>query len=148
MVHAMCIRNAVLSDAADLAILATELGYASKADEMRNRLSRVLEQDDQFVAVAILEGTIVGWLQACTSEVLETGFRAEIVGLIVSERSRRRGVGRRLVQSAEHLARARGANTIVVRSNIKRLASHEFYPALGYLPAKTQAVYRKELKGS
>ena len=72
MLHAMCIRNAVLSDAADLAILATELGYASKADEMRNRLSRVLEQDDQFVAVAILEGTIVGWLQACTSEVLET----------------------------------------------------------------------------
>jgi GNAT superfamily N-acetyltransferase len=75
--------------------------------------------------------------------VLESGFRVEITGLVVSGEMRRRGVGRSLVAQAETWAAEISAGTIVVRSNAKRVESHEFYPALGYLPSKTQVVYRK-----
>jgi GNAT superfamily N-acetyltransferase len=58
---------------------------------------------------------------------------------------RRRGVGRCLVAVAETWAREISAETVVVRSNAKRVESHAFYPALGYLPLKTQVVYRKRV---
>jgi GNAT superfamily N-acetyltransferase len=78
--------------------------------------------------------------------VLESGFRVEIVGLVVAEDCRRHGVGRELVQRAEQWAAGLGAATVVVRSNTKREESHRFYPALGYAATKTQAVYRKRLE--
>jgi Zn-dependent peptidase ImmA (M78 family) len=66
-----------------------------------------------MVLVAVLEEKVAGWLHAHASEALESGFRAEIVGLVVSEGYRRRGVGRVLVQHAEQWARDIGAEAIV-----------------------------------
>jgi GNAT superfamily N-acetyltransferase len=80
--------------------------------------------------------------------VLESGFRVEINGLIVSPEARRRGVGRALVSRAEEWALQVGAEAIVVRSNVQRIESHAFYPALGYDVSKTQTVYRKRLNSS
>ena len=53
-------------------------------------------------------------------------------------------MGRALVARAEEWAREISAPTVVVRSNAKRVESHEFYPSLGYEAYKTQVVYRKK----
>lgn len=141
----MTIRNAILSDAPEIARLTAELGYSTNAEEIAGRLGRITDRRKQVVIVAVLDGKIAGWMQAHTSEVLESGFRAEIVGLVVTESCRRRGVGRHLVEEAERWAAEIGAPVIVVRSNSKRVESHIFYPALGFSCSKTQAVYRKLL---
>ena len=142
----MTIRDAILSDAAEIARLTGELGYPVNAEETAGRLSRVGDRRKQVVLVAVLKEKITGWIQAQVSEVLESGFRVEIVGLVVAESWRRRGVGRRLVEETERWAIEVGAPAIVVRSNSKRVESHIFYPALGFSSSKTQAVYRKLLK--
>lgn len=89
--------------------------------------------------------TVIGWLQAHAAHIIESGFRVEITGLTVSSKARRGGVGRALVAEAEQWAKTLDAETIVVRSNIKRVEAHQFYPALGYSLSKTQNVYRKSL---
>jgi len=142
----MTIRTALVSDATDIATLTTQLGYAADAVVVAGRLAKLSGLRDHIVLVAVLEEKIVGWLHAHASEALESGLRAEIVGLVVSEGHRRWGVGRVLVQHAEQWARDIGAETIVVRSNTNRVESHSFYPALSYSLSKTQAVYRKLLK--
>jgi GNAT superfamily N-acetyltransferase len=139
------IRNASVCDAEDIAELTAQLGYPADAQAAGRRLARIIGQRDQLVLVAILDNEIVAWIQAQASEALESGFRVEIVGLVVSESCRRRGVGRSLVKRAEQWAAEIGAETLVVRSNTKRVESHRFYPALGFSLAKTQAVYRKGL---
>lgn len=141
----MEIRTATSADAPAMAALSAELGYPADAAAMRSRLERILGRSHQHVVVAIVDGAVAGWLQACASEVLESGFRAEIVGLIVSGRFRRRGVGRLLVGSATSWAAAVGAKAVCVRSNVQRQESHAFYPALGFEAVKTQKVYRKHL---
>ena len=88
----------------------------------------------------------VAWLQAHAAQILESGVRVEIVGLIVSTEARRSGLGRSLVDEAERWARNIQAKTLVARSDIKRTESHAFYPALGFTLAKTQHVYRKTLE--
>lgn len=142
----MTIRDAVAADAAALARLTAQLGYAADAETIAGRLARISGAPDQLVMVAVVEDTIAGWLQAHASVVLESGFRVEIAGLIVSDQFRRGGVGRSLVQRAEQWAREIGAEAVVVRSNTQRVESHRFYPALGFALSKTQSVYRKSLR--
>lgn len=139
------IRQGSPSDAAAITELTRELGYNGDAGEMAARLARLALHPDQLVIVAEIDShAVVGWLQAQAAEVVESGYRVEILGLVVSEQHRRLGLGRLLVQHSEGWAMARGAKVMVVRSNVRRMESHEFYPALGFKLAKTQKVYRKE----
>jgi GNAT superfamily N-acetyltransferase len=138
------IRAAKPADAEAIALLSRELGYPAELKTVRERLRRILGRDDQRVVVAeVPNGGVCGWLQAHSSIAVESGLRVEIVGLIVSEKMRRRGVGRSLVAQAETWAAEISAETVVVRSNAKRVESRVFYPSLGFLPSKTQVVYRK-----
>jgi predicted N-acetyltransferase YhbS len=140
------IRTATTDDVDAIAELTRQLGYAADAPEMHARLARMLARSDQLIVVAETEDRrVVGWLHATTSEVVESGLRAEIAGLVVADCARRQGIGRLLVAHAEQWAAAQGAPVMVVRSNLKRVESHAFYPSLGYTNTKNQAVYRKPL---
>jgi GNAT superfamily N-acetyltransferase len=98
-----------------------------------------------IIVAADAAGAVVGWLQAHAATILESGFRVEITGLIIAPEQRRRGWGRLLVLEAEQWARSIGAEAVVVRSNVQRVESHAFYPALGFSATKTQKVYRKAM---
>jgi len=140
------IRRATEADAESIAQLAGDLGYAVHAKKMRSRIRTILASAADLLIVAVdSSGIVVGWLQAHAAHIVESGFRVEITGLIVSPAFRRRGTGRSLVANAEQWARTASAEAIVVRSNARRVESHTFYPALGYATSKTQMVYRKPL---
>jgi predicted N-acetyltransferase YhbS len=140
------IRCTTENDARSIAKLARELGYATTSKMMRSRIRAILLSPADFLIVAVdSSGSVIGWLQAHAAHVVESGFRVEILGLIVSTATRRRGVGRSLVTKAERWAKSISAEVIVVRSNATRVESHAFYPALGYASTKTQLVYRKPL---
>ncbi len=101
---------------------------------------------NRFVAVAAESGPkLLGWIAAEHRMLLESGERVEIVGLVVDERARRQGIGKALVATAESWATARGIQTVFVRSNVARSASHRFYEDTGYERAKTQHAYSKTL---
>jgi len=143
------VRRAAEHDADAVALLAGDLGYPASAETMRIRIRAVSESpsDSLFVA-ADSAGVSVGWLHAHAAQLIEAGFRVEILGLVVSPIARRAGIGRALVAEAERWAWSIGAEVVVVRSNVKREESHTFYSALGYIPVKTQLVYRKPLFGA
>ena len=69
----MTIRDAVLSDSADIARLTSLLGYAADAETISCRLARIPSCREHLVIVAVLNEEIVGWLQAHASVVLESG---------------------------------------------------------------------------
>jgi ribosomal protein S18 acetylase RimI-like enzyme len=139
------IRPASVSDAAAIARLTTELGYPTSTDDMRFRLETLLPRDSQYIAVAESATEIVGWIAVEHRVVLESGTRAEIVGLVVAESARRSGAGSALVGEGEEWARQRGHRVINVRSNVARREAHPFYERLGYVRTKTQHAYRKDL---
>jgi predicted N-acetyltransferase YhbS len=143
---AISIRRAVEADAVSIAQLSTTLGYDAEPKLIASRLRAILGSDADLMIVAEdSQRAVVGWLQAHAAHIVESGFRVEITGLIVSPGQRRRGVGRALVKEAERWAKAIAAEAIVVRSNVQRVESHAFYPALGYAATKTQHVYQKML---
>jgi GNAT superfamily N-acetyltransferase len=115
---------------------------------MGARLERLLRRANDLILVAeVPPRGIVGWLHGAEQELLESGRRCEILGLVVDAEYRGRGLGRLLVDGAESWATARGLGLMAVRSNVARSESHPFYERLGYARVKTQHAYRKHLPG-
>ena len=142
----MIIRAAADSDAAEVARLATELGYPTTADDMRTRLSRLISDSaHQIVVAAADDGALQGWMHVEDRFSLEGGARVELMGLVIDASVRRQGIGRSLLTVAESWASERGRNKVTVRSNVARAMSHSFYESCGYAREKTQHVYSKSL---
>lgn len=140
------VRRAMVADAARVAELSGVLGYPAEAAAIAERLARLVAREDEIVLVAMAPGdAAAGWVHAAEQELLESGRRCEIVGLVVDAAHRGRGVGRRLVAEVEAWAAARGLEVVTVRSNVARTESHPFYERLGYARTKTQHAYRKRL---
>jgi GNAT superfamily N-acetyltransferase len=139
------IRGAERGDIGTLAELSGALGYPADAEAISGRFETISASRSDVLLVAEDGGAVIGWLQAHSAWVLESGFRVEIVGLVIAPGARRAGAGRMLVEAAEQWARDLGATTIVVRSATHRTESHVFYQAIGYARKKTQEVYAKAL---
>jgi GNAT superfamily N-acetyltransferase len=140
------IRRARPEDAAALAELATQLGYPSTAEEMAARLAEILPDANQAVLVAeIGAGAARGFAHVAGGIALQAGARAELLGLLMDEALRGRGIGLRLVVEAEEWAAARGFTKFCVRCNVVRAETHRFYEGLGYTCSKTQKYFRKSL---
>ena len=139
------LRRARVEDAAEVARLAGQLGYATPIEAMHERLAVLASHPDHCITVAECDGHVLGWIAVERRRTLESGERVEIVGLVVDAQCRGSGVGRLLVQAAEQWAHRLGFDSILVRSNVLRDASHPFYERMGYVRRKTQHVYVKTL---
>jgi GNAT superfamily N-acetyltransferase len=137
------IRRAVTGDAAALAELSGELGYPAEPDEIERRLAALPADDDVWVAT--IGDEVVGWIHCSLrrSLVVEPGI--EILGNVVGERWRGRGVGRALMAAAEQSASDRGVSVVRLRSGSHRDEAHAFYRAVGYREQKTQLVFVREV---
>jgi GNAT superfamily N-acetyltransferase len=144
----IAVRRATAIDAARIAELSGILGYPADSSSLAPRLERLLARTEDAVFVAEAESGVVGWIHGAEQELLESGRRCEIFGLVVDPGYRSQGVGRRLVTAVEQWAANRGLGQMTVRSNVTRAESHPFYQRLGYIPAKTQHAYRKALLGA
>ena len=87
------LRDARISDAADIAGLAEALGYPSTAQQVRERMQSMLRDPRNHITVAEMTGDgLVGWVHVYRHELLEMDPFAEIGGLIVGEAYRGRGI--------------------------------------------------------
>jgi GNAT superfamily N-acetyltransferase len=140
------IRRAAEQDTVDVCELLALLGYPSEPAAIKQRIGQILSSSADLLLVAVDPADkVIAWLQAHAAAILESGFRVEIVGMVVSLEKRRSGIGNALVEGATNWGKQIGAESIVVRSNVNRTESHLFYTALGFKGTKTQPVYRKPI---
>lgn len=142
----MTLRTAHLEDAPAIAILATQLGYPTRAEQAEARLRDVLNRSDGAVLVAEGEdGAVIGWIHVVGAWRVENDPFAEIAAMVVDENRRSQGIGAALVEAATDWALRHGFRTIRVRSNTVRERTHAFYERLGFRRTKTQVVFAKPI---
>lgn len=139
------VRLATIADAAAIARLSGQLGYASTTDEIARRLADLNGNGEHAVYVADRDGMPVGWVHVAVSHSLLADTPAEIAGLVIEEHNRSRGIGRLLMEHAEQWARDKGCRSVRLRSNVVRFRAHTFYEGLGYRVTKSQKVFCKDL---
>lgn len=142
----MKIRAAELQDAPEIARLSGELGYSAEPEVIARRLGTLLRSATDKVLVAeSSSGLVVGWVHGYLSQLIESNYRVEIGGLVVTANARREGIGRRLITEIETWAKERGAMELSVRCRADREEAHRFYEQLGFACLKTQKVFRKQV---
>jgi GNAT superfamily N-acetyltransferase len=127
------IRAADLSDAPDLALLMSELGYETKGTEMEMRLRLILSNPAYNTFVAVMDDRVCGMIGTITCpsyEHNEPGGR--ILALVTLHTARRRGIGRALIATAERDFAQRGITRVAVNTQLTREDAHKFYESLGY----------------
>jgi GNAT superfamily N-acetyltransferase len=137
----MHIRAFCRGDAAAARDLLQQLGYEVSAAELRSRIECVLDEPNQYVAVAEERGQVVGLLHAFERVALEKPCEAVVQALVVDRGARGRGIGKVLMGSAEAWARARGLPSILISTR----NAQDFYARLGYDKVATSALLRKKL---
>jgi GNAT superfamily N-acetyltransferase len=141
----MTLRTARPADAPAIAVLATQLGYPSRPEQIEERLRDVLARPDGAVLVADEGGTVIGWGHVAGTHTIETEPFATILALVVDEGRRGLGTGAALVQALTEWAAAQGYRTLRVRSNVVRDRAHAFYERLGFSRLKTQHAFSRPL---
>lgn len=145
-VPAITVRSIAVDDAAAVAELSGQLGYAASPDEVRERIERMLPlHEDHLALAACVEDKVIGWVEAEIVRHLQSAPHALITGLVVKEEARSLGVGKRLCEKAEQWSRRKGISIIRVTSRMTRERAHRFYLREGFTQTKTSAVFEKIL---
>ncbi|WP_217474908.1 GNAT family N-acetyltransferase [Stutzerimonas stutzeri] len=140
------VREACPDDAVPMVRLLGELGYPGSEAFIDRRLRQQLAHDDACLLVAEGDdGQVLGFisLHFVIQLALEGDF-CRISYLCVDATARGQGIGERLVQAAEQLARARGCDRLELHCDERRTAAHRFYTRLGYQEAPKY--FRRSLK--
>lgn len=146
----MNIRHAELNDILEILPLLTQLGYPSSEDEFRLRFQKFTQNLECGVAVASLDNQVVGCVAWSKSELLIVAkTRFNIEALVVDEKHRGKGIGKKLMLFVEEVASRFSPIVIDVTSGVRRAkeGTHEFYKRLGYKSdgPKAKIFFRKEL---
>jgi N-acetylglutamate synthase-like GNAT family acetyltransferase len=136
----LTIRAATLDDVPTLAGLLNVLGYPAQDSAVRAALEAMFRDRRHAVALAEVEGEVVGLLALVVRPSLSLGGWVGVLeSLVVRPESRGRGAGEALLQFAKGLAAERG----VIRLEIQVAAPHTaggepFLLDLGFECAETR----------
>lgn len=131
----MCftIRAAEMNDAAALAQLMRELGYETTPSEMQMRMGRISGDECYRTFVAVLDGKVCGMIGTLTCPSYEHNDPGgRILALATLSTTRRRGIGRALIGTAEKDFAQRGIRRVALNTRLAREDAHKFYESLGY----------------
>jgi predicted N-acetyltransferase YhbS len=140
----LLIREISPKDAQAVHELSHQLGYELSVADTATQIREVLSNKDNHALVAVIDETMVGWIHAFKAVRIETKPFIEIGGLVVDEKYRSRGVGKKLVIRIKEWCTGQQIHSLRVRSNIIRMEAHLFYTRLGFAEKKEQKVF--ELK--
>lgn len=128
------IRRAEAQDASVIADLMQGLGFRHSADEIERRLA--LAPDRRIDCAYLAEtasGRPIGLLALHIAPLLfYPRPLARITTLVVASDARRRGVGRRLIALARHLADEAGCDKLELTTGVDRVEAQAFYEAVGF----------------
>lgn len=133
MIVDLAIRPAEMGDAAALAALMGELGYETSTADMQTRLGKIVGDTQYRTFVAVEGGKVCGMIGTFALYSYEhNDLGGRIMALVVANHSRRSGIGRQLIEAAEHDFAQRNIVRVAVNTRFERENAHKFYEELGY----------------
>jgi GNAT superfamily N-acetyltransferase len=127
--------------------LTIQLGYPDNLADFDKRFSLInkLPHHHLVVAEALNDKLVVAWMHLEIRYLLVSPFKVQISALVVDEKMRGHGVGKKLLTYAENWTKNCGFKDIFLYSNITREDAHSFYIKYGYQNSKDSKMFSKIL---
>jgi len=139
------IRDITEGDAEAVNVLSFQLGYEMPLEQTLANIKSVLGTKGHNAFVAVHENKIVGWIGVAHALQIESAPFSEIRGLIVDERYRGHGIGKKLIEKVKQWSKDNGNKTLRLRTNMIRKEAHLFYQHLGFTEIKEQKVFEMQV---
>jgi GNAT superfamily N-acetyltransferase len=141
-------RYANIDDSKLIHELSKQLGYNSSISHIESRIEELLTDNDHMIVVAQDDSneSIVGYIHLQIYKSLYFDNVLNIMGLVVDENMRGKGVGSALLKEAEKIAESLHCKGIRANSGIQREEAHSFYLMNGYSETKMQKRFLKLFK--
>lgn len=140
------IREACVEDAEAIRVLnSEEMGYDYPVEMTREKLALLINCETDRVYVAVVGENIVGYVHANHYELLYAPTMKNIMGIAVSGKYRRCGIGKALLEKVEQWAMESGTEGVRLVSGGTRIGAHQFYRSMGYGEGREQLNFKKKL---
>lgn len=120
-----------------------EMGYDYPIAETRRQIKKLLSSKHDMIYVVVLEGSVVGYVHANDYNLIYAPPMKNIMGIAVSSKCKRAGIGKALLAAVEKWAKADGAKGVRLVSGMTRKEAHAFYEQCGYSGGKQQLNFKK-----
>ena len=140
----MNIRKAKLDDYKDLAKLNIDLGYDYPVEKVKKNLKNILDKNIDLLYVAVNENDrAIGFIHFGSYDLIYLDNFIDIIGLVVSNDHRKKGIGKELLDVAENYGKINGYAGVRLVSGEDRIEAHRFYEKCGYHNRKNQKNFIK-----
>lgn len=140
------IREAIDADAEAIWRLnCEEMGYPFPLEATKANIAKLLRKPSDKIYVAVESDHVIGYVHANDYDLIYAPPMKNILGIAVSGRHTRKGVGKALLQQVESWARDTGATGIRLVSGSMRTTAHAFYHKFGFTGDKAQINMTKPL---
>ncbi len=130
---ATAIRPATPADAAAIAQLLGQLGYASEPTDVAGRLEQLAASTADQLLVVERDQELLGVASIHFMAYFHRGeLLCKITAFVAKQGCRGKGVGSTLLARIEQIARERGCQRMELTSALDRLPAHAFYQGKGY----------------
>lgn len=119
---------------------------ATEAEEYWRGVEAALPSGNVVLLVAEAAGQVQGTVQLHLATKANAPHRAEVAKLLVHSRVQRQGLGRRLMQAVEEVARQHGRSTLVL-DTLQGAGSELLYQSIGYVPVGAIPNFVRNEKG-
>ena len=120
-----------------------ELGYEFDAEKTKEKLRYILMSGHDKLFVAVVQNVVVGYVHAVDYDVVYAPHMKDILGIAVSNKYKRRGIGKSLLCAVENWAKDTGACGVRLVTGKTRTNAHAFYRHCGYSSNKMQLNFNK-----
>ena len=101
MNDSLLIREAIAEDAEVLIGLTAQLGYLCTKEKIEEGIIPYKNKFHGVVFVAVLDGTVVGWISLNIVRYFYVQLFKEVSGFAIDEKERNKGLGKKLLEAAE-----------------------------------------------
>lgn len=140
----MIIRDVRIDDHPEIDKLNRQLGYPLSSEKVKDRLGKIIyKTNDKIIVITDKDDSVIGYIHGTPYELMYCDSLVNILGLVVDNQYRGKGIGKKLVDEIETWAKKNEFSGIRINSGINRIESHEFYTRCGYVANKDQKRFFK-----
>ncbi|KRE31633.1 GNAT family N-acetyltransferase [Paenibacillus sp. Soil522] len=120
--------------------------YLFSEEKVKEKIENIIKKTKDIIFVYEQNNEVIGYIHGSPYELLFSESLVNVLGFVVKEGYRNKGIGSMLIERVEQWGKDNGFSGMKLLSHPSRLYAHSFYERRGYLFTKDQKNFIKKFQ--